>query len=503
MKKLRLNSISALIYQILLIISGLILPKCYLIFYGSEVNGLLSSITQFLSFINICDMGISAVISSALYKPLAENDDNLISKVFVYSQRFFRKISYILLFYVFILILVYPYMVIEKFDFVFTATLILCMSISNFSQYFLGISYQLLLNADQRSYVQLSINGITLIANTLVGVLIMLLGGNIHFVKLSTSLIYVLRPILMAVYVKKKYRIDYKIKTDSSIVTQKRNGIIQHISYMICENTDVAVLTLFSTLSNVSIYSIYYFVLNSIKSLINAGTTGIQAMFGNIIAKNEMGKLREVYNVFEWVIHTIITLLFTITGKMIVPFVLIYTSGTNDAIYEAPLFAMLMTIAFGMNSIRNAMYILIRSAGHYKQTQTASMVEALINISISIALVHKFGLVGVAIGTLLSAIFYSIYLTFYLKKEILNRKIAKTLKQFIVDVVSVIVMILTTSPVVVDSKTIIGWISTAILITIICILDVFLIQMIFYNKMLKKCLKSLFAGLHKSQTIKR
>lgn len=502
MKKLRLNSISALIYQILLIASGLILPRCYLIFYGSEVNGLLSSITQFLSFINICDMGISAVISSALYKPLAENDNKLISKVFVYSQRFFRKISYILLAYVLVLILVYPYMVIEKFNFVFTATLILCMSISNFSQYFLGISYQLLLNADQRSYIQLVINAITLIANTIISVLIMLLGGSIHFVKLITSLIYILRPVLMAIYVKKKYKIDYKIETNSEVVTQKRNGIIQHISYMICENTDIAVLTLFSTLSNVSVYSIYYLVLNSIKSLINASTTGIQAMFGNIIAKDETEKLRALYDVFEWVMHTIITLLFTITAKMIVPFVLIYTNGTNDAPYEAPLFATLMTAAFGISSIRNSMYILIRSAGHYKQTQTASMIEALINISISITLVHKFGLVGVAIGTLLSAVFYSTYLMFYLKKEILNRKIAKTLKQLIVDIVSVIVMVLTTIPIINGNKNIIAWIATAAFTTIVCVLDTIIIQMIFYNKMLRKTMTSFYAGLHKSQKIK-
>lgn len=117
-------------------------------------------------------MGISAVISSALYKPLAENNNERISKVFVYSQSFFRKISYILLVYVGVLIIAYPYMVIKKFDFMFTAILIVCMSISNFSQYFLGISYQLLLNADQRSYIQLIINAITLIANTTISVLI-------------------------------------------------------------------------------------------------------------------------------------------------------------------------------------------------------------------------------------------------------------------------------------------------------------------------------------------
>ena len=64
-RSLKWNSILALVYQVILIVTGLILPRCFLYFYGSEVNGLISSITQFLSFINICDLGISAVVSSA------------------------------------------------------------------------------------------------------------------------------------------------------------------------------------------------------------------------------------------------------------------------------------------------------------------------------------------------------------------------------------------------------------------------------------------------------
>lgn len=305
----------------------------------------------------------------------------------------------------------------------------------------------------------------------------------------------------MAIYVKKNYKIDYTVATDSSVVTQKKNGIIQHISYMVCENTDIAVLTVFSTLSNVSVYSIYYLVLNSIKSLINAGTTGIQAMFGNLIARNETEKLKQLYDVFEWSIHTIVMLLFTITLKMIVPFVLIYTKGTTDAQYDVRLFAALMTVAFGISSIRNAMYILIRSAGHYKQTQTASMAEAIINLAVSVVLVHNWGLVGVAIGTLLSAVFYSTYLMFYLEKEILHRKKLKTLRQFTVDILSVIIMIITTIPITVNNNTFVGWIFGAILTSIICILDTLIIQAVFYNNMLRKAVMTFCNGLHKTKTI--
>ena len=270
LKKLKWNSILALSYQIILIFTGFLLPRFFLKFYGSEVYGLITSITQFLSFINLCDMGIGAVVSSALYKPLAYKDKNSVSGIIVYARKYFRFISYILLTYIVILVLVYPRIVADSFNLSFTIVLLLAMSISQFAQYFIGITYQILLNADQRSYVQLIINSSTLLINTITTIVIMNLGGSIHLVKFLTSLIYLLRPLLMYIYVKKKYDIDYSVTADDDVIPQKWNGVIQHISYMIYENTDVMILTLFSSLSNVCIYSVYVLVVNSLKSFINA-----------------------------------------------------------------------------------------------------------------------------------------------------------------------------------------------------------------------------------------
>ncbi len=491
MRKLRLNSTFALLYQGLLVISGLVLPRCYLAFYGSEVNGLISSITQFLSFINICDMGISAVISSALYKPLAEQNYDKISRVFLYSKKFFRFISYILLGYILVLLFVYPQLVAEQFSVTYTILLIICMSISNFSQYFLGISYQLLLNADQRSYVQLIINGGTLIANTILSVAIMALGGGIHVVKLVASLIYLLRPVLMMIYVKKHYRIDETVKADANAVPQKASGIIQHISYIICENTDVAVLTIFSTLANVSIYSVYFLVLGSIKTLINAATTGVQAMFGNMIANEEKEKLHSTYHFYEWLMHCGTVLLFVVAGKLIVPFVLLYTKNVNDANYNVPLFAILITIAYAIYTLRNAMYVLIRSAGHYKQTQAASLLEAVLNLGISMILVFRFGLIGVAVGTMTAELFYGIYLAWYLSKNIVNQPQKVVLMRVIVDSIAVAGMILSVSWIDAKASNFLEWIGTAVLVTAICSGVLLVVQSLFSWKNVKRCLSFL------------
>lgn len=496
-KKLKWNSILALCYQFILIITGLILPRCFLHYYGSEVNGLISSITQFLAFINICDLGISAVVSAAYYKPLADSDTYAISKIFVYSKRFFRIIGFVLLAYVAILLGVYPTLINTTFDFWFTFALIAAMSLSQLGQYFIGISYQLLLNSDQKSYVQLIVNGSTLLVNTIVSVLLMVSGANIQLVKLTTSIIYLLRPLAMYLYVKKNYIIDKSVPIDKSAIPQKRNGIVQHIAYMVYTNTDVMVLTFCSTLQNVSIYSVYTLVTNSIKQIITAATTGVQSLFGNMIARNETDKLKSLYSLYNWGIHTICTILFTVTGLMIVPFVQIYTSGITDTNYNLPVFALLITIAYFFDSLRNCQYVLIRAAGHFKQTQTASLIECLLNLSISIVFVFFFGLTGVAIGTIIATVFFVVYETVYFNKHIVFIPIRQFLKQFIVDGLIVAGTIMIAIQINLFTGSVGSWILQAMVVTLISIAISIIGQLVFYKGNLNAIFKKVLQRIKK------
>lgn len=494
LNKLKLNTVLGVIYQATLVLVNFILPRFFLKYYGSNVNGLISSITQFLSFINLADMGIGAVVSSALYKPLAEGDDEKVSSIFAFARKFFKIVGFILVAYIVVLTFVYPIVVEDSFSILFTVTLLWAMCISQFGQYFIGITYQLLLNADQRSYVQLIINTLTSILNAVAAIVIMTQGGCVQFVKLTTSVIYLGRPIFMYAYVRKHYHIDYKAKLDPDAVPQKKSGIVQHIAYMVYQNTDVAVLTLLSTLANVSIYSVYVLVNNGIKAFVTALTTGFQAMFGNMIANNEREKLNKAYDMYDWMLHTVCSYVYTLTGVLIVPFILTYTWGINDANYNVPLFAVVITIAYACNTVREGMFVMIKAAGHYKQTQKASLTEAILNLSISIIFVFKFGLVGVAIGTMIATSFFGIYEMHYLSKHILYRNPWKYTRQLLVDLLNVIVIVACTHWIRITTYTYLFWFSRALIAAVIAAVVLIAINLLFY----RNNLKTMFHLIHKS-----
>ena len=489
---LRRNTIMSLVFEVLTIINGFILPRFILTYFGSATNGLISSVNNFLGFIALCEVGMGAVVPANLYKPLADNDLDKISAIIVSAQKFYRLVAMIMVGYVAILTIVYPLLT-SEFNHSFTASLIIIISISTFAQYYFGITYTLLLKADQRQYISLVINSATLILNTVLSILLITKGCSIHIVKAISSLIFITRPLFLNIYVRKHYNLNLKVKYNGEPIEQKWNGMAQHLASTIQEKADTIILTFFSTLGNVSVYGVYFMVVNGMRGFIYASTAGISAMIGNMLAKKEMSALKRTFSRFEWTMHTISTLLFTITGILIVPFVKVYTLGITDVNYIVPEFAYLLCLALAFRCMQMPYNIVVQAANHFKQTQGSAIMEPVINIVISVILVYKWGLVGVAVGTLVSMIYRVIYLAIYLMRNILYTRIDAFFKQIAIDAISVVFMILGTSWISMKEVTYYHWIGMAFCVSMICLGISGIVNIIFYRENVIQCLHPLIA----------
>ena len=481
-KKLALNTITSLGLQVVSVICGFILPRLILESFGSDVNGLVNSITQFLGVITLLDLGVGAVVQSALYKPLADNNTNMISKIYVSANKFFRRLAEILLVYVVLLMIFYPMLVNKSFGHMYTALLIAAICISSFAQYYFGIVNSLLLNADQRGYIQYVAQIITLILNTFACYIIIKLGASIQIVKLTTSLIFLLRPLFLVFYVKKHYSIDPKITYTDEPIKQKWNGMAQHFASYVLNGTDNIVLTMFSTLGNVSIYSVYNVVIIGVKNALLSVTNGFQSLIGEMLAKKETMKLNAFFGFVEWFLHTGTTLVFGCTGVLIVDFVRVYTYGINDADYIQPLFAVLITIANAGHCLRLPYNILILAAGHYKQTQSNYIIAMIFNIVVSIATVKMWGLVGVAIGTLIAMAYQTVWMAKYDSKNIICWPFKNFLKQCGIDAITVIIASLATFKIPMLSVSYVSWFLLAIEVFGIWLIISIVINTIFYRE---------------------
>lgn len=491
-QKLKMNTSMSLINRIVTIISGLILPRLIITNYGSETNGLVSSIGQFLGIITFLDLGVGSVVRSALYRPLARKNHEQISTVLIVAKNYFQKIAYVLVIYVVVLILFYPLLIDSSSVYLSTGLLIFAMSISFFGRYYFGIVNELLLSANQQDYIQLGSEIVVILLNLMVSVLLISQGATIEIVKLVSGLVYLIRPVFLSLYVKRNFNIDYDIEVEENPLPQRWNSMGQHIAYSIQTSTDVVILTMFSTLENISVYAVYNMIVSAIKMLVSSLTTGIQSFFGDLYANDEIGLLNKYFDKIEWIVHTGVIYLYGMTAILINSFVMMYTTGVEDVSYEAPVFSFLLVLAGAAYSVRSPYQSVIFSAGHFKQTQRSSYIEAGLNIVLSVILVTRFGLIGVAAGTLVSMTYRTLYLVLYLSRNIVFRSLKIFIKHIVVDFLSLAtifgmgILIMNMYQI----KTLIDWIIIAVVLGITSLVLLSIINLMFYKNRMVSTVKS-------------
>jgi O-antigen/teichoic acid export membrane protein len=482
-KKTVLNIFSSLSLQIIVIISSLIVPKLIISSFGSDVNGLVTSITQFLAYITLLESGIGPVVKAALYKPLATKNKHEIVNILKSTEKFFKTIGKIFIVYLILLFMFYPILVNNEFNYLYTISLILIISISTFFEYFFGLTYQLFLDAKQESYVINFLRIGTYILNIIAVIILIKLNSNIHIVKLVSGMIFIIRPIITNLYVKKKNNINLEEADDNYKLEKKWDGLAQHIAAIIHGNTDITLLTLFSKLSEVSVYSVYYLIINGVKKITSSFTGGIDALFGDMLAKGENEKLSKTFNLYEIIYFSIITIFYICTLVLIVPFVSVYTKNISDVNYLRPTFAMILTLSEFVWSIRLPYSSITLAAGHFKETRIGAWVEVFTNIVISTILVIKHGIIGVVIGTLIAMIIRTIEFIYHSNKYILKRNIILTLKKIFIMLIEVLVITLICHNYInIEIINYQSWVLYGIIIFVICTMIIMIINYIVFNK---------------------
>lgn len=475
-----------------MIISGLIVPKLILETFGSEVNGLVSSLTQFLNYISLVEGGLGSVVLAALYYPLAKKDNEKLSSVMSAANKFFQQIAYIFVCYILVLGFIYPLVIKSDFSNFYIFFLTIILGIGLFVQYFFSITFKLLLQADQKLYiVQLVQIGTTIINLILVYMLISIF-PKIHVVKLFSSLVFVIQPFIYYKYVNKHYYIQKNIEPDKNILVQRWNCFGQNFAFFIHNNTDIVVLSLFCDLKIVSVYSIYFLVVNSIKNFLLSVSNAFTPIIGKFMAQKDFNKANKYFNLYEFIMDNVATIVFGSCIYLLPSFVLLYTKGINDVDYWKPIFSIIIILAELLYCFRDPYVSLIYSVGKFKATAKSSYIEAIINIVLSIGLVFKFGLIGIAIGTLAGMGYRMIYSVWFVNTNIIYRPYSKFLKRMVISIIIIVISTFIINMIdITGSESILLWVKNGFLCIVVYGVITILINSLLDFKTMESILKLL------------
>ncbi|MCI9618310.1 MAG: hypothetical protein HFG31_10035 [Eubacterium sp.] len=417
-KLLAINGTAAVIMQFVTMICGLILPRLILSTFGSNVNGLITSITQFLSFISLLDGGLGAVVRAAYYNPMAAHDNEGISRVYAASNKFYRQIAGFFAVYVIVLSFLFPFLSGNTFDYFYTFSLTIIISLSTMMQYFWGYTLKLFVFSDQRGYLHNITQIFTTIINTILSAVLIHMDANIHIVKFIAVLSYIVQPLFLGLYIRTHYNINYKAEPDGNMITGRWSAFTRHIAFYIHSNTDIVIIMFFMGLSAVSVYSVYRIVVNGLTNLLTGIIGNTEATFGNLLASEEAELFIKEFKVIDLLTKSISTVCFVTCTIMVCPFVNIYTSGITDVNYNYPVFAAIMCVSEWIYCMGLNYNNVIVSVGHFKQTTKYGIIEAGINIIFSLIMIKIIGLEGAVVATAIAMIYKMIANIIYMEKNI-------------------------------------------------------------------------------------
>ncbi|MDD2494277.1 MAG: hypothetical protein PHE29_03700 [Tissierellia bacterium] len=483
------NSISTAIYQIIVMIVGIITPRIMLKYYGSEINGLVSSITQFISYFALVEAGLSGAATYALYKPLANDDYLSINGIISAARKFYNQAGYTFVFLIVGFSAFYSsYVKTDLLSKLEVGLLVLILGTSGVLDFFTLSKYSVLLTADQKTYVISLSSIIYVILNTIIIVILGTKQINIVVLRLAALLSVFLRTFILMIYVKVNYKyIRYDAEPDTEALNKRWDALYLQILGVIQTGIPIVILTLVTKdLKLVSVYSIFNMIIVGINGILSIFHGGLSASFGDVIARREKSVLQKSYTEFEFSYYTLITAVYSISFITIMPFIRVYTSGINDINYDVPMIGFLFVLNGLLYNLKTPQGMLVISAGMYRETRVQSTIQGLIVVILGLVLTPSISIYGILIASILSNIYRDIDLMFFIPRNLTELPVINSAIRILRVFMVILIICLPVKFIELNPGGYIQWIIHAIIIGIYSCIIVLIISLLFDRNALKE-----------------
>jgi O-antigen/teichoic acid export membrane protein len=314
----------------------------------------------------------------------------------------------------------------------------------NLFECFLYIRYKLLLIADQKLYIVNIINSIALVIRSAIQIVLIMNNFSVLIFLTIELMSVIFRIIIIKQIIHLNYPfLNKNIKHDISALSKRSSAFIHDLSKLIINNTDMILLIIFGNLSLISIYAVNQFVFRHLYDLMSTlFHKSIIASFGQLISLKKWATVVINFDKYEFLYYMTISIIYSVCSIMILPFVAIFTQNIADVKYVDVNISILFVLIGIIYNLRVPGITMINASGHFKETQRRTVTEAVINIIISIILIKSYGIIGLLIGTLISVIYRSIDVIYYVNRIILNRSAKKTMLRAVRILIIVVISIL-------------------------------------------------------------
>lgn len=378
------------------------------------VNGLFTNI---LSMLSLAELGIGSAVVYALYKPLAQNDEEKIASLVKLYGTAYRIIGLVVALVGLALI---PFLnVIIQDQPAIRESIYLLYIINLFntaSTYFFSYRSSLIIAAQQNYIVSAVSYAVSIVQSVLQIVALLLTRNYLAYLLIQSVGVFVNNLVISRIAVKKFPYI--RRKSTKAVPKEERKQIFANvrdltfykISGLLVNSTDNILITFFDGLTVTGVASNYTLLVNTLNSLLGLLFNGLTASVGNHNATETKDKQFEMFRflnmmnfwIFGW---GALGIYFCTSDLVCVCF------GESFVLsHEIPL---IMAVNFYTSGVTNIIGTYKHTLGLFRYGRFVQIFTGAINLGLSILWGQQWGLIGILAATLVARLCTHLWYTPY------------------------------------------------------------------------------------------
>ena len=381
------------------------------------VNGLFVNV---LSMLSLAELGVGSAIVYALYKPLAENDEEKIASLVQLYGKAYRIIGGLIMAVGLALMPFLDLIIQEQPNISESIYLLYVINLFNTaSSYFFSYRSSLLIAA-QRNYIVGGINyAITILQSILQMVFLLLFRNYLGYLLIQTAGTFIYNVLVSWVatkhfpFIRKKKAKPLPKEEQRTLFSNIRDLMIYKVSGLLVNSTDNILITFFSGLATTGIASNYTLLVNTLNSLLGQVFNGLTASIGNHNASESVEKRYEMFRFLNmmnfWIFGWAALGIFYCSTDLV--------QLCFGAEYMLPVeIPFVMALNFFTVGMMNAVWTYKHTLGLFHYGRFIQIFTGILNIVFSVVLGTYWGLFGILFATFvaraMTSLWYDPYVVF-------------------------------------------------------------------------------------------
>lgn len=488
-KKSFLNAIMMVLNTGVLSVLSLISTNLILKNYGSDFNGVVATANQFVNLLLIVEGGFTTAINVALFKPFVKNDTKKINQIMSAAKKTFTKIGLIFLIISIISSLIYPLFIKSGLGYITIFLIFLMVMLGTSYNLIFVIRHQIMFQVSQKEYLYTFYSVIVNVLSSLTTIILAYLKVDMLIIRLFILLYIIINGIVIYILYKNTFKdVKSNEKPDYAAIKGTKDIMVQKLTSVVYMSAPLLFISTFISTKMASVYSVYNSIYNIIKSFLSSMIAAPVNGFGQLLSEGKNEEVYKKFEIYEFIVILVATILISSVLVMIIPFIKLYTASVTDINYVNIWISILLASIVLTEVIHIPSGNIINVTGNFKVAKKIQTIASILLIGLLIIGGYFFNIYGILGATLITNIVLASMEIYYAHIKIFDKSVKSFIIRLSINLIIIIVDFIVFYFVNLNINSYIAFFGIGFVVLIINIIIILFINVLFFREYTLKIL---------------